>query len=359
MAGIGVAGLVLLPFLPVALVAWGAYRLWKPAGAADRTGSAMRGPIAAIVGGVLLAAIMWPALLAGSEPISVAAEPAADSTATTDISASPSHDETHPSESSAAPTDDAAAPGATTTDAGPGSASAMPGGEADGAVGQAGALVPVIGVSDGDTIRVRVDGVTERIRIIGIDTPELTSNECYAQQAASKMQSLVQSKTVRLAADPTQDDRDRYGRLLRHVSLEDGRLVAEVMLEGGYGREYTYAAAYEHQARYRAAQARAQASGLGLWGSGCAGARSTPVPAPPPARTAAPSAPAAPKPPVAQPAPTGSCTIKGNINNKGEKIYHVPGGRSYAETKIDVSKGERWFCSASEAVAAGWRAARG
>ena len=47
----------------------------------------------------------------------MAAEPAADSTATTDISASPSHDETHPSESSAAPTDDAAAPGATTTDA--------------------------------------------------------------------------------------------------------------------------------------------------------------------------------------------------------------------------------------------------
>ena len=49
-------------------------------------------------------------------------------------------------------------------------------------------------------------------------------------------------------------------------------------------------------------------------------------------------------------------TIKGNINRHGEKIYHVQGTRSYAATKIDESKGERWFRSVEEAVAAGWRA---
>lgn len=55
---------------------------------------------------------------------------------------------------------------------------------------------------------------------------------------------------------------------------------------------------------------------------------------------------------------TSGCVIKGNISSSGERIYHVPGGGSYSATKIDVSKGERWFCSESQAVAAGWRKAR-
>jgi hypothetical protein len=50
--------------------------------------------------------------------------------------------------------------------------------------------------------------------------------------------------------------------------------------------------------------------------------------------------------------------IKGNINSKGERIYHVPGGRSYANTAIDTARGERWFCSEAEARASGWRPAK-
>ena len=51
-----------------------------------------------------------------------------------------------------------------------------------------------------------------------------------------------------------------------------------------------------------------------------------------------------------------SCLIKGNISvATGEKIYHVPGQRDYEKTVITQSKGERWFCSEAEAVAAGWR----
>ncbi len=50
-----------------------------------------------------------------------------------------------------------------------------------------------------------------------------------------------------------------------------------------------------------------------------------------------------------------SCEIKGNISSSGEKIYHVPGGRFYDQTKVDVLNGERWFCSEEEAVNAGWR----
>jgi len=53
------------------------------------------------------------------------------------------------------------------------------------------------------------------------------------------------------------------------------------------------------------------------------------------------------------------CLIKGNVNAKGGKIYHVPGGRFYDSTKIDTKAGEKFFCSQEEAVAAGWRASKG
>lgn len=206
----------------------------------------------------------------------------------------------------------------------------------------AAALLPVVGVTDGDTIKVRVDGVTERIRLIGLDAPELKGNECWSQKASSRMQGLVQGRSVQLVADPSQADRDRYGRLLRHVVTEDGRLVAQVLIEGGFATEYTYAAAYEHRTAYLAAQKRARAGRLGVWSAAC----SAPVvAAPPPAGPAAPAKPS-------------SCVVKGNISSSGERIYHVPGGGSYDETVITPAKGERWFCSERDAEAAGWRKAR-
>ena len=50
------------------------------------------------------------------------------------------------------------------------------------------------------------------------------------------------------------------------------------------------------------------------------------------------------------------CLIKGNINSKGVKIYHLPGSSAYNSTKIDTDQGERWFCTEAEAIAAGWHA---
>jgi hypothetical protein len=57
-------------------------------------------------------------------------------------------------------------------------------------------------------------------------------------------------------------------------------------------------------------------------------------------------------------AAASGCQIKGNIGSSG-KIYHVPGSQAYEKTKIDEARGERWFCSEDQAVAAGWRAPRG
>lgn len=205
-------------------------------------------------------------------------------------------------------------------------------------------LVAVVSVIDGDTIRVAVAGRREKVRVIGIDAPELAhdggTEECYGRRASSKMQSLVQSRQVRLSADPSQADRDRYGRLLRHVFLADGRSVALELIRGGFAREYTYDRPYRGQASYRAAEAAARDARTGLWGA--CGAR---VPAP-----------LAGGSPSAGGTPSG-CLIKGNISSDGEKIYHVPGQRYYDVTVITPSKGERWFCTEAEAVAAGWRKA--
>ena len=54
-------------------------------------------------------------------------------------------------------------------------------------------------------------------------------------------------------------------------------------------------------------------------------------------------------------APSPDCTIKGNVNGSGECIYHKPTSRWYAQIKMQVSKGTRWFCSVEEAEAAGCR----
>ena len=55
---------------------------------------------------------------------------------------------------------------------------------------------------------------------------------------------------------------------------------------------------------------------------------------------------------------TTACNIKGNISNRGERIFHVPGGKYYAITGIAGSRGERWFCNKAEARRAGWRQSR-
>ncbi len=212
-------------------------------------------------------------------------------------------------------------------------------------------MVPVVAVVDGDTLRVRVDGRTERVRLIGIDTPELAGDQCFAREAADAMTSLVGARPVRLDSDPTQGNRDKHGRLLRHVVLPDGRLAANVLIAEGYGRVYTKASAQRHHAQYQASEAKARAARLGVWSPRCAnsggGSASS---SPRPAQSAAKGT---------SNEPAANCRIKGNISSKGEKIYHVPGSRSYNRTVITPSKGERWFCTESEARNAGWRAPKG
>jgi micrococcal nuclease len=140
----------------------------------------------------------------------------------------------------------------------------------------AGEPATVIRAVDGDTLDVRIGDQVEKVRLLGVNTPESVDPrkgvECYGKEASAYTASLVQGVVVRLEADPSQADRDKYGRLLRYVWLPDGRLLNYELVAQGYALEATYGAAYREQTRFRTAEASARQGQRGLWApQACAG----------------------------------------------------------------------------------------
>lgn len=121
----------------------------------------------------------------------------------------------------------------------------------------------VIRIIDGDTIDVRIGGDVARLRLIGIDTPE--SGRCFYAEAGTRLATLLKDAQVLLEADPSQDDRDRYGRLLRFVWLPDGTLVNLVLVREGYAFEYMYRVPSRYTALLVQAGADAEREQVGLW----------------------------------------------------------------------------------------------
>ncbi|HEY6736264.1 MAG TPA: thermonuclease family protein [Candidatus Saccharimonadia bacterium] len=124
---------------------------------------------------------------------------------------------------------------------------------------------------DGDTIDVTLGGKKATVRFIGIDTPETHDPrkpiQCFGEAAAAHTKALLDGKAVRLEADPTNSDRDKYGRLLRYVYLPDGTLVNAALIHDGYAFAYTIFP-FNRLDEFRALEADARANSRGLWG-GC------------------------------------------------------------------------------------------
>ena len=139
----------------------------------------------------------------------------------------------------------------------------------------------IVRVVDGDTVDVRVDGKVERIRIIGLDTPETVDPrkavQCFGREASAHGKELLPIGTpVTLEADPSQDARDRYGRMLAFiiVETEPGTTInyTREMIAGGYGHHYVYRRPSLYADAFALAQDDAQVGGFGLWGADtCAG----------------------------------------------------------------------------------------
>ncbi len=191
-------------------------------------------------------------------------------------------------------------------------------------------------VIDGDTLEVH----GERVRLHGIDaleaaqTCELPGGKQWpcGQEAATALSKFIGQRPV--ACDGR--DRDTYGRIIA-VCRVDGAEINRWLVAQGWALAFR-----RYSMDYVDAETEARSQGAGIW------AGTFDMPWEYRDRSWA---------EAANQAPDRKFPIKGNINSKGERIYHTPwGSRNYGRTKINTAKGERWFCDEAEAVAAGWRA---
>lgn len=136
-------------------------------------------------------------------------------------------------------------------------------------------------VVDGDTIDVLIKGETVRLRLVGMDTPEVVDPrkvvQCFGKEASAEGHTLLEEQWVRLEYDPVAGTYDRYGRMLAYVfRASDGLFYNEFMIAHGYAHEYTYSGQkYTYQTLFKAAQASAQEAQLGFWSPSSCGGNTT------------------------------------------------------------------------------------
>lgn len=197
---------------------------------------------------------------------------------------------------------------------------------------------PIAGIArvvDGDTIEI---GGT-RIRLEGIDAPE-RSQTCETeagtawscgQKAAAKLRDLISSNDV--ACDET--GKDKYHRTLA-ICFADGVNINEEMVRSGFAWAFV-----KYSRRFESVEAQARAQKVGVWQG----------------RAEAPWDYRHRDWQIAGHEAPGGCAIKGNVSKKG-RVYHMPWSVWYGNVRIDERRGERWFCSEADALAAGWHPAR-
>jgi micrococcal nuclease len=208
----------------------------------------------------------------------------------------------------------------------------------------------VVKIVSGDTIHVFVNGDVERVRYIGVASPDpgdgAQPGDPLGREALQFNRGLTNAKNVRLELDV--QERDPEGRLLAYVWLGDVMVNAE-MIGHGLGQVPTGGPNVRHQEELLRRQEQARSAKLGIW--------RTAAPAPPPAQTQ----PAAPKParPGIVPKTGWNCPlshpIKADFNTYSAErcIYYVPGSGAYAESRT-----ERCYASEDEARQDGCRRSR-
>ncbi len=138
-----------------------------------------------------------------------------------------------------------------------------------------GNLYQVARVVDGDTLTLRLGDKEEKVRLIGINTPETVDPrrpvECFGKEASNHMKELADAKNVYIETDTTQGERDKYGRLLAYVYLEDGQMLNRKMIAEGYAYEYTYLRPYKYQEDFKKSQNLARVTKVGLWADNACG----------------------------------------------------------------------------------------
>jgi micrococcal nuclease len=195
----------------------------------------------------------------------------------------------------------------------------------------------VLRVVDGDTFEAIINGKEETVRLILVDTPETVHpskpTEPFGPEASQFAKETLEGQDVRLELDVS--ERDQYGRVLAYVWIGD-KMINEMLLEKGLARVAVFPPDVKYVDRFREIEKEAQRKGIGIWSVENYAIEEQKTNENNIAKNI-----------------SGNCDepkIKGNINSKGEKIYHVPGGQFY-----DVTNPEEMFCSEEEAQAAGYR----
>lgn len=128
---------------------------------------------------------------------------------------------------------------------------------------QAGEVTKVV---DGDTIEVNIDGKIEKVRLLLVDTPETVHPnkpvQPFGKEASDFTKELLLDKQVKLEKD--KEDRDRYGRLLRYVYVDD-KSIQEQLLEKGLARLVVYPPNNKYEEKYREIQDQAKNKKMGIW----------------------------------------------------------------------------------------------
>lgn len=206
-------------------------------------------------------------------------------------------------------------------------------------------------VIDGDTVE--IDGT--RIRIQGIDAPE-TDDRCRLPDGRPWLcgewsTEIAEARFGGRNLECHDLGERSWGRVVARCMLGETDMAAEMVGLGAARACPRFALQHPHSRPYMALEAEAAAAGRGIFDG-------TP---PPLAGFCVPERPRADaRARDVQPTPAADrrdCAIKGNINARGERIYHMPGQAHYDRTVIDEAAGQRWFCSPAEAEAAGWRRA--
>lgn len=127
-------------------------------------------------------------------------------------------------------------------------------------------------VHDGDTVSIRAGSFAgiptrlERVRLIGVDAPEL-GQEPWGRRSKRQLKKLISESNWIVRVELDVEKRDRYGRLLAYLWGRNGRLLNEELIETGYALPYTVPPNVKYAERLRAARTRAEGKRAGFWGA--------------------------------------------------------------------------------------------
>jgi endonuclease YncB( thermonuclease family) len=226
------------------------------------------------------------------------------------------------------------------------------------ATAQAADIVGVPKIREGDHIQI---GST-RIRLGGIDAPAVdqlclnNSGERWTCGVAARDELIKHVDNKSWTCHPRQVA-DRRGRLVARCDV-DGEDIQKWLVRNGWALSYVRVSHDYDDDEKAAREAKVgmwQGAFIAPWDWRVRNKKTTILgAAKPPANAHAILLASA----SGSVAPSPDCTIKGNVNSSGECIYHTPTSRWYAQIRMTISKGTRWFCSAEEAEAAGCRETR-